>query len=150
MFGNLFPEYRAVYDVKWKNIVQQDRPRTTIWCMRIACCITKATNTHSVYVTIIAFPLQQWLRYTPQCYVIRTFPIWFFLAAVSKLGYSAHPISYKSVAMTRGVAGGEGGGVVPRPGQQNPRGGKMNSYIKIIDFMQLTNFKVLRQGVGNQ
>ena len=30
--------------------------------MRITCCITKATNTHSQYVIIIAFPLQQWLH----------------------------------------------------------------------------------------
>ena len=27
-----------------------------------ACCITKATDTHSEYVTLIAFPLQQWLH----------------------------------------------------------------------------------------
>ena len=30
--------------------------------MRIACRITKATNTHSVYVILIAFPFQQWLH----------------------------------------------------------------------------------------
>ena len=30
--------------------------------MRIACCITKATDTHSEYVMLIAFPLQEWLR----------------------------------------------------------------------------------------
>jgi hypothetical protein len=30
--------------------------------MRIACCITKATGTHSEYVILIAFPRQQWLR----------------------------------------------------------------------------------------
>jgi hypothetical protein len=30
--------------------------------MRFACCITKATDTHSQYVTLTAFPLQQWLR----------------------------------------------------------------------------------------
>jgi len=34
----------------------------TIWRMRIACCIPKATNTHSEYVTLIAFRLQQWLH----------------------------------------------------------------------------------------
>ena len=35
----------------------------TIWRMRIACWITKATDTHSEYVlTHIAFPLQQWLH----------------------------------------------------------------------------------------
>jgi hypothetical protein len=30
--------------------------------MRIACCILKATDTHSEYVILIAFPLQQWLH----------------------------------------------------------------------------------------
>ena len=33
----------------------------TIWRMRIACWITKATDTHSENVILIAFPLQQWL-----------------------------------------------------------------------------------------
>jgi len=32
--------------------------------MRIACWITRATNTQLEYVILIAFPLQQWLRYT--------------------------------------------------------------------------------------
>jgi hypothetical protein len=30
--------------------------------MRFACWIIKATDTHSEYVILIAFPLQQWLR----------------------------------------------------------------------------------------
>ena len=34
----------------------------TIWRMRIACCITKATNTHSECIIFFAFPLQQWLH----------------------------------------------------------------------------------------
>ena len=33
-----------------------------IWRMRIACCVPKASNTHSEYVIHIAFPLQQWLH----------------------------------------------------------------------------------------
>ena len=33
-----------------------------IRCMRFACWITKATDTHSEYVILIAFPRQQWLR----------------------------------------------------------------------------------------
>jgi len=32
----------------------------TIWRMRFACWIPKTTNTHSEYVILIAFPLQQW------------------------------------------------------------------------------------------
>ena len=34
----------------------------TIWRMRIACWIPKATNTHPEYVLLIAFPQQQWLH----------------------------------------------------------------------------------------
>ena len=34
----------------------------TVLCMRIACWIPKAKNTHSEYVILIAFPLQQWLH----------------------------------------------------------------------------------------
>jgi hypothetical protein len=30
--------------------------------MRLACWITKATDTHSEYVILVAFPRQQWLR----------------------------------------------------------------------------------------
>jgi hypothetical protein len=30
--------------------------------MRLACWITKATDTHSEYVIFIAFPRQQWLH----------------------------------------------------------------------------------------
>jgi hypothetical protein len=30
--------------------------------MRFVCWITKATDIHSEYVILIAFPLQQWLR----------------------------------------------------------------------------------------
>ena len=46
----------------WKNIVEADRPQMTIWRMLVACWITKATNTYSEYVILIAFPLQQWLH----------------------------------------------------------------------------------------
>jgi hypothetical protein len=45
-----------------KNFVQPGRPQMTIWRTRIACWIPKATNTHSEYVTLIAFPLQQRLH----------------------------------------------------------------------------------------
>ena len=45
-----------------ESMVEPDRPQMTIRRMRIACWIPKATNTHSEYVTLIAFPLQQWLH----------------------------------------------------------------------------------------
>jgi hypothetical protein len=46
----------------WKNIVEPGRPQMTIWHMRVACWIPKATNTHSEYVILIDFPLQEWLH----------------------------------------------------------------------------------------
>ena len=42
-----------------------------IWRMRSACWIPKATNAHTGFVILIAFPLQQWLHGVPQYYVIR-------------------------------------------------------------------------------
>jgi hypothetical protein len=51
-----FLENIAVHEVTWKNIVEPDRPETTIW--GIARWIPKATNPNSVYVIRIAFPLQ--------------------------------------------------------------------------------------------
>jgi len=49
------------YEIILKNTVEPDRPQTTMWRMRIAGWITKVPNTHSEYVILIAFPLQQWL-----------------------------------------------------------------------------------------
>ena len=55
-------ENRAVYEIMWKNIVHPDRPQMKIWRTNIACWIPKATNTHSQYVTLTAYPPQQWLH----------------------------------------------------------------------------------------
>ena len=57
-----FFENCAVYEIMWKNVVQPYRPQMTIWSMRIACWIPKATNRHSEYVILIVSPLQQWLH----------------------------------------------------------------------------------------
>ena len=45
----------------WKKFVQPDMPQMTIWRMHIACWIPKATDTHSGYVLLFAFPLHQHL-----------------------------------------------------------------------------------------
>jgi hypothetical protein len=55
----------AAYEIMLKNIVEPDRPQMTIWRTRFACWITKATNTHSEYVILIAFLLQQWWHERP-------------------------------------------------------------------------------------
>ena len=46
----------------WKNIIGSNRPQMTIWRMRIACEIPKATDTQSEYIVLIAISLQQWLH----------------------------------------------------------------------------------------
>jgi hypothetical protein len=58
----LFFENHAVYEIMWKNVVQPGRPQMIIWRMRIACWLTKTTNTHSEYVIFIAVSLQQRLH----------------------------------------------------------------------------------------
>jgi hypothetical protein len=45
-----FFENHAVYVIMWKNIVEQSRSHMTIWRMRIADWILKATNTDSQVV----------------------------------------------------------------------------------------------------
>jgi hypothetical protein len=56
IFNNVF-EYRAVYEIVWKNARERNRSQMAIWRMRIACWIT--TRTHSGCAILIAFPLQQ-------------------------------------------------------------------------------------------
>ena len=48
----------------WKNIVERGQATddSIIRRMRFAFWIRKATNTHSEYVILIAFSLQQWLH----------------------------------------------------------------------------------------
>ena len=50
--------------MRWcgKNIVEPGRPHVTQCRMRIACWIPKVTNTHSEYVIVITFLLQQWVH----------------------------------------------------------------------------------------
>jgi RNA recognition motif-containing protein len=47
-------------EVMYKNRVELERKHIKIWCMPIACRITKTTNTHSKYVILNAFPLSKW------------------------------------------------------------------------------------------
>jgi hypothetical protein len=55
VFSDVFFENRAVYEKKWKNIVERDRPQMTIWRKLIARSIPKATNTNPECVIFIAF-----------------------------------------------------------------------------------------------
>jgi len=62
VFNDLFILNCIFYDLTWENIVELDRPQMTVWHICITCWIPKATNTHSKYVILITFPLQQYLR----------------------------------------------------------------------------------------
>ena len=61
MFNNFFPENRSVYEITWKKYGTA-RDDNIIQRMRFACLITKATDTHSKYLILTAFPRQHWLR----------------------------------------------------------------------------------------
>jgi hypothetical protein len=52
---------RAFYEKMWKNIAERGGPQMTIWRMRIHAGYIKL-QMYSGCVTIIAFPLQQWLH----------------------------------------------------------------------------------------
>jgi len=77
---NFFFEDRAFYEIMWKTVVEWGKLQIQIRRMRIACWVLKATNTHSEYVILTAFPLQQWLlerfsvlRYTYIACIVDTF-----------------------------------------------------------------------------
>ena len=54
--------YQAAVSQMRNAAVEPGRPQIKIWRIRISCWIPKATNTHSQYIILIAFPLQQWLQ----------------------------------------------------------------------------------------
>jgi hypothetical protein len=54
----------------------------TIWHMRIACCIPRATNTHYEYVVFIAFYASYVCTNATQCNVIRSLRVVFLLERV--------------------------------------------------------------------
>jgi hypothetical protein len=63
----------------WKRIVEPGRSQMTIWSMRISCWITEATYTHSEYVILTAFSLQEWLQQRASGFnVIRLDGHWLF------------------------------------------------------------------------
>jgi hypothetical protein len=62
-FSNFFRKScRLLDNVEKYGTARQATDGNIIRRMRFACWITKATNTHTEYVILIAFPRQQWLR----------------------------------------------------------------------------------------
>ena len=65
-FNNFpLPKNRAVNEIMLRNIVEPGRSQMTIWRVRITCWIPKSKNTHSEYMILIPFLLQQWLHERP-------------------------------------------------------------------------------------
>jgi len=71
-FSIVFSENHIVYVIMWKNIVEPGRPEVTIWRMRFACWITKATNTYSEYVLLL-FQGSSGYKNAPKYCVIPTY-----------------------------------------------------------------------------
>jgi len=66
-------------NVEKYGTAEQATDNNIIWHMHFACWITDATDTHSEYVILTAFTLQQWLYKRASCYVIRILPVLFYL-----------------------------------------------------------------------
>jgi len=49
LYSITFSGSRAVYEIMWKNIAERGRPQMTIWRMRIAYWVPKATNTNTLH-----------------------------------------------------------------------------------------------------
>jgi hypothetical protein len=61
MLSNFFSsENRTIHEVMWKNVVEPDRSQKKIYTAHALCMLD--TDTRSEYVTVVAFPRQQWLR----------------------------------------------------------------------------------------
>jgi hypothetical protein len=68
----------------WKNTEERVKPQMTIRRMRTACWTPKDTDTHSPYVIITAFPLQQWLHVGASMLRHTTLPVLFKLRYAEK------------------------------------------------------------------
>jgi len=66
-------ENRAGFEIMWKNIEEPGRPQMTIWRMRVACGVPKATDTHSECAILTVFSTASMVA--PHCYVVRTSPV---------------------------------------------------------------------------
>ena len=55
------------YGKMWKSIIESGRTQSSIWRMRFACRINKATNTNSEYVMILLFRCNNICTNEPQC-----------------------------------------------------------------------------------
>jgi hypothetical protein len=67
------------------HTTQQATDANILWSMRFACWITKLTDTHSVYVILVAFHCNIGCANAPQYYVVRTLPVFIDLHLLATL-----------------------------------------------------------------
>jgi hypothetical protein len=67
------PECSVICEMKWKNMLQLDRPQITIKYVLFACWINKAIVQHSEYVTAIAFSRQD--KLSEHVWTFRLLPV---------------------------------------------------------------------------
>jgi len=66
-----FIENHVLDELMLKNVIVPGRPQMTIWGMSIACCIPKATNTHTQNMEyLLLFQGNNGYTKAPECYVI--------------------------------------------------------------------------------
>jgi len=77
-----------------KDIVVRGRPQMTIWRVRIACWMNKATITNTVFVILLLFHSNNGCTKAPQCYVVRTLAVLFtYLCLTAELfSLNAEPV----------------------------------------------------------
>jgi len=84
MFNNGFLKIFPFFEIILKNIVQLDRPQmAVIWYMCFPCWITKATHSHSEYVTLLLVHDKNGKSERPQYYVFTYIDSQVFLVRVS-------------------------------------------------------------------
>ena len=76
----------------------------TIPDMCSACWIPQAINTHSEYVIIVAFPLQQWLQERASMLRFIAWPVWFTLTT-DHLDTRSDPVHNEKNPVTVNKAG---------------------------------------------
>jgi len=94
MFSNFLFESHAVYEITWKTMLQPERPQMALWRMRIV--KAKHTHTHTEYVILFAFSLQQWLHERASTvryiYIARlVFPV---ISHYKNLRFLLHPLLF--------------------------------------------------------
>ena len=71
-----------------KSTVKPGSPQMTIWSMHVAWWVPNATNTHTDYAILIDFHCNKCRTNAPQCYVIRTLAVLFFLGWVRPVAFA--------------------------------------------------------------